>query len=71
MMIPDNEVNQIIGDEANALRCQNVTSKRGGQLWDARALVLALITCAKRSRECCQCASVANYQYHFPMEDAA
>ena len=35
-----------------------------GQFWDARALVLKL-------GECCQCANVANYQFQFPMKEAA
>ena len=24
-----------------------------------------------RTVKCCQCANVANYQYHFPMKDVA
>ena len=42
-----------------------------GQLWDARALVLKLISSAKRLRECCQCANVTNCQYHFPIKGAS
>ena len=51
-----------------------------GQLWDARALVLKLIQCAKRSlilidnwamNECCHCENVASHQFQFPMKEAA
>ena len=51
-----------------------------GQFWEARFLVLKLIERAKRSlilidnwamAKCCQCANVANYQCHFPMEEVA
>ena len=51
-----------------------------GQLWDARALVLKLIQCAKRSlilidnwamNECCHCENVASGQFQFPMKEAA
>ena len=41
------------------------------QLWDARALVLKLVTGAKRSGECCQCGNVASCQFQFPIEEAA